>query len=407
MAITLCVGVIFSVKKASIHRFFLLMFLQVMATNMVHPVTPAFLKALEMPPYMFGAAFAAMAATNFLFCPFWGRVGDAAGRVKTMFITTVGYAAGQLLFLTGTTVPGILAARLAAGIFGGGCTVCFMAYVADVSEPEQVGRRMAVCAALTSAGIAAGYLLGGVLGDFSVRAAFIVQCAILCIAAVLTLLFLRDGEGYRRRPLRLSAALNPFSAFVDARHLISPPTAVFLGVVFISCFATTAYDNSFNFYLRDQFAFPTSYNGYIYAAVGAVGLIVNMTVGMWIQRNADCRKALVAVLALSGTVLLGSMLLNSTGAYIGVNMLFYVFHAMYLPLQQALIIRDMRMGNGGVSGIFSSVRAVGMIAGALSAGFLYTMTPRLPLLVGACAFLLAALLSWLNRRQYEKKEQEI
>lgn len=392
------------VRKASLGRFFVLMFFQVMASNLVHPVTPAFLKALDMPSFMFGAAFAAMSATNFLFCLFWGRVGDSVGRVRTLAITTLGYAVGQLLFLTGTTVPGILLARLTAGLFSGGCTVSFMAYVADASEPAQLGRHMALCAALTSAGIAAGYLLGGVLGDFSVKAVFWVQFISLCALSALTFFLLRDGMGYQKQPLRLARALNPFSAFSDVGHLITPPLAVFLVVVFISCFATTAYDNSFNFYLRDQFAFPTSYNGYIYAAVGVVGLVVNMTVGLWLQRHTDCRKSLTAVLALSSVSLLASLLLTRMAPYIGVNMVFYVFNSMYLPLQQALIVRDGRMGNGGVSGIFSSVRAVGMVTGSLSAGFLYTVFPRLPLLAGACAFALAALVSLFNCRQHRQKE---
>ena len=387
-------------------RFFFLMLLQVMAANMAHPVTPAFLKSLALPDYMFGAAFAAMSMTNFLFCPFWGRVGDSIGRIRALTIASLGYAGGQLLFLNSTTVAGILLARLTAGLFSGGCTVCFMAYVADVSEPGRMGRYMALCAALTSAGVAAGYLLGGVLGDFSIGVVFLTQFGILCLTGLLSFAVLKDGAGYERRPLRLSLALNPFSALADAGRFITPATAVFLGVIFVSCFATTAYDNSFNFYLRDQFAFPSSYNGYIYATVGAVGLTMNMTVGLWLQRNADCRKSLCLVLALSGAVLLLSLAVTDIVPYIGVNMLFYVFNSMYLPLQQALMIREGRMGNGGISGVLSSVRAVGMVTGSLSAGFLYTVFPKLPLLAGACAFVLAAAAAAVNARQYSRKEQE-
>ena len=59
----------------------MLMFTEVMAANMVHPVTPSFLTALGMPDQMFGVAFAAMSLTIFWLCPFWGRVGDLYGRV--------------------------------------------------------------------------------------------------------------------------------------------------------------------------------------------------------------------------------------------------------------------------------------------------------------------------------------
>lgn len=71
-------------KKPTLAPFYMLMFTEVMASNMVHPVTPSFLTALGMPDQMFGVAFAAMSLTNFWLCPFWGRVGDLYSRVKTM-----------------------------------------------------------------------------------------------------------------------------------------------------------------------------------------------------------------------------------------------------------------------------------------------------------------------------------
>ena len=389
-------------RRPSLNRFFILMFLQVLAANMVHPVTPTFLTQLGMPSFMFGAAFAAMSFTNFLFCPFWGRVSDSIGRVRTMVITMLGYAGGQLLFLYGTTIPQILLARLAAGMFSGGCTVCFMAYVADVSEPERCGRFMAVCAALTSAGTAAGYLVGGVLGDRSVHLAFWVQFVLLCLAAAGMGVLLRDGSFYEKRHLHLARAINPLSAFSDARHLIDRRMALFLFTVFLACFASTAYDNAFNYYIKDQFAFPPSYNGYIYAVVGLVGIVVNMTLGMWVQRNTNCRFSLAAIFGLTSVTLFTSLLIGRIGPYIAVNMLFYVFSSMYLPLQQALVIRDGRAEHGKISGVFSSVRAVGMVTGSLSAGLLYEAAPRLPLTVCAAAFAATAFATFRNYKQYQE-----
>ena len=107
-------------RKASIWLFLTLMFFQTMASNMAHPVTPAFLQSLGMPNYMFGVAFAAMSLTNFLLCPFWGSVGDSIGRVKTIGITTFGYALGQVFFLFSSNIPMLIFARMFAGAFSGG-----------------------------------------------------------------------------------------------------------------------------------------------------------------------------------------------------------------------------------------------------------------------------------------------
>ena len=389
-------------RKTSLLRFYSLMFLEVVAANMVHPVTPTFLTELQMPEFMFGAAFAAMSLTNFLFCPFWGAVGDSIGRVKTLVITIFGYAAGQLMFLFGTSVWQILVARMVAGVFSGGCTVSLMAYVADTAEPKRCGREMAVCAALTSAGIAVGYLVGGLLGDISVRTAFLSQFTLLCMSALGMGLTLLDGSYYERRKLNLARAMNPLSVFSDSRAALSAPMAVFLVTAFLACFASTAYDNAFNYYLKDQFHFPPSYNGYIYAAIGVVGISVNMTLGMWLQQKTGGRLPLAAIFLAACVTLSVSLQITQVGSYIAVNMIFYVCNSMYLPLQQALAIRQWNGDHGTISGVFSSVRAAGMVSGSLSAGLMYEIAPRLTMGVCAAVFFGTALLVFFNIHQYKE-----
>jgi len=389
-------------RRSSLFRFYILMFMEVVAANMVHPVTPTFLTELQMPEFMFGAAFAAMALTNFLFCPFWGAVGDSIGRVKTLVITIFGYAVGQLMFLYSMSIWQILVARMLAGIFSGGCTVSLMAYVADTAEPKKCGREMAVCAALTSAGIAIGYLVGGLLGDISVRAAFLSQFFLLCLSGAGMGLTLLDGSYYKKHKVNFAHAVNPLSVFSDSRAEFNAPMAVFLITAFLACFSSTAYDNAFNYYLKDQFHFPPSYNGYIYAAIGVVGISVNMTLGMWLQRKTGGRLPLVAIFLAAAVALTVSLQITQVGSYIAVNMIFYVCNSMYLPLQQALAIRQWKGDHGAISGVFSSVRAAGMVSGSLSAGLMYEVAPRLTMGVCAGVFFVTAVLVLFNIRQYKE-----
>lgn len=392
-------------RKASLFRFYILMFIEVVAANMVHPVTPTFLTELQMPEFMFGAAFAAMSLTNFLCCPLWGTTGDSIGRVKTLVITITGYAFGQLMFLNSTNIWQILVARMIAGVFSGGCTVSLMAYVADTADPDRCGGHMAICAALTSAAIAVGYLVGGLLGDISVRTAFLTQFAMLCLSALGMGVLLLDGDHYQKHKLHLMHAINPFSVFTDNKARFNGPMVVFLVTVFLACFASTAYDNAFNYYLKDQFHFPPSYNGYIYAAIGVVGIAVNMTLGLRLQRIKDCRLPLAVIFVAACLTLASSVLISQMGTYITVNMVFYVCNSMYLPLQQALAIRHWVGDHGTISGVFSSVRAAGMVTGSLSAGFLYEIAPRLTMGVCAGIFLVTAALVLFNSYQYRGRKR--
>ncbi len=364
------------------------------AANVVHPVEPAFYISLALPDWVFGAAFAAMAFGMFAFSPLWGVISDRLGRVPTLAVSLLLYGLAQLAFCISTTVVTILLARLAAGAFCAGCGVAAMAYVADVSEPRACGRRMSIFAAVQSFATALGYLVGGVVGKDDPTRSFVFQFFILAVVAVCTFILLAEGAGFHRSEQSLSIRrANPLSAFADARAILSPWMLAFLVATVCACLASAAYDNSFNYYLRDQFGFPTTYNGYIYAAVGILGLVANLTLGLRLQRSRDAELPLIVVLALAGVVLAVTLLAQAMPLYLGLNILFYVFNAMYLPLMQGLAIEGDPDGHGRVSGVFQSMKSLGMVVGALVAGFIYEASPQAPFVMASAAFLVAAVAS--------------
>ena len=373
--------------------------LESIAANVVHPVEPAFYIALGLPDWIFGAAFAAMAFGLFAFSPFWGVISDRLGRVPTLAVTMLLYGLAQLAFLVSTTVPTILLARLAAGAFCSGCGVAAMAFVADISDAGACGRRMSIFAAVQSFCTALGYLVGGIVGQDDPGRSFVLQFFILAAVALGAVVLLVDGQGFHRSDRRLTlASANPLAAFADTRAILSPWMVAFLSATTLACLASAAFDNSFNYYLRDQFGFPTTYNGYIYAAVGVLGLVANVTIGLRLQRSRDTEGPLSVVLVCAAAVLGSTLLAANMPLYLGLNMLFYVFNSLYLPLMQALAIEGDPDGHGRVSGLFQSVKSLGMVVGALVAGFVYEADPRVPFVMAAASFLLAACCAVAARR---------
>lgn len=372
--------------------------LQAVGANVVHPVEPAFYIGLSLPDWIFGAAFAAMAFGLFSFAPFWGVVSDRVGRIPTLALSSLLYGFAQLAFLVSTTVPTIIAARFAAGAFCAGSGVAAMAYVADISDARSCGRRMTVFAAVQSAATAFGYLVGGVVGEGDPGRSFVLQFFILLAVAAGSFFLLAEGAGFHPSSERLTfGRANPLAALAGTRRLFSPWMAAFLAATLCACLASAAFDNSFNYYLRDQFGFPTAYNGYIYAAVGVLGLVANLTVGLRLQRSRDVERSLGAVLGLAGAVLATTLFAAAMPVYLGFNMLFYVFNTMYLPLMQALAIEGDPDGHGAVSGLFQSVKSLGMVAGSLAAGFVYELSPRVPFVMAAAAFALACAAAFAAR----------
>lgn len=150
--------------------FFVAMALFHLASNFAHPATPTIIQELGLPDYMFGLMLAVMMIANFALSPSWGNINRFISSRQSLLICCVGYALAQLGFAYSTTQAGILFVRLLAGVFIGGVFVSMLTYVVNVARPEDMAKYLTYSATLHSVFGAFGYLIGGVVGEFSIRA---------------------------------------------------------------------------------------------------------------------------------------------------------------------------------------------------------------------------------------------
>lgn len=383
-------------------------------TNMAHPFTPKLFTSLHMPDYMFGVSFASMALASFLFAPFWGKTADQKGRARVLSIMSVGYGIGQLFFSWSTTIWVLVPVRFITGFFACANTVCSMSYVTDITTPDNRTRYMSYLAAAITVSGAVGYLFGGVLGDISIPLAFGVQVVLMLLLGVGIWLFL--PESYQAgvdpqasyQPWRILRTANPFRLLSGAGRFLNAAVAVFLLVTFLASFATYAFDQAFNYFIKAELDFPTTYNGVIKAVVGLLGLLINVTVTIWLSRRADPRLSAVGILFLCGVTALATAMITQLSGFLACTVLFYSVNAMHLPVLQALATRcgSQANSNGIMAGMFQSSRNLGMMGGALFAGFIYMLGSRLPFVWTGIAFFLSAGLMLLNFFQFRRRERK-
>lgn len=383
-------------------------------TNMAHPFTPKLFTSLHMPDYMFGVSFASMALASFLFAPFWGKSADQKGRARVLSIMSVGYGIGQLFFSWSTTIWVLVPVRFITGFFACANTVCSMSYVTDITTPDNRTRYMSYLAAAITVSGAVGYLFGGVLGDISIPLAFGVQVVLMLLLGVGIWLFL--PESYQAgvdpqasyQPWRILRTANPFRLLSGAGRFLNAAVAVFLLVTFLASFATYAFDQAFNYFIKAELDFPTTYNGVIKAVVGLLGLLINVTVTIWLSRRTDPRLSAVGILFLCGVTALATAMITQLSGFLACTVLFYSINAMHLPVLQALATRcgSQANSNGIMAGMFQSSRNLGMMGGALFAGFIYMLGSRLPFVWTGIAFFLSAGLMLLNFFQFRRRERK-
>ncbi|MGD9568549.1 MAG: MFS transporter [Sedimentibacter sp.] len=387
-------------KKASIIRLYVFFGMFSVFSNLAHPVTPTMFIEKGFGDYLFGVSFAAMAFCYFVGSLIWGTVGDRYGHIKVMSFTGPVYGLSQFVFGMTDTVLMTIMARFIAGFFSAGVFVCSLAYLVNMTEKNNRGRHMSYYVAINSVGAAFGYFIGGVLGNVSIVAVFILQTSSLVLNGIITYLLVEDSHNNMKFTPNIS--LNPFKAYNDIIGEMPKALITFLTAVFLTSIATTAYDNAFNYYLKDALGLPSTYNGIIKAIIGIVTLIVNFTVNIYIEKHLDARKSIIIVLFLCSISSLAVPFIPALYPFFIGNIIFFMFNAIYLPIQQDIVTRNQDSKTSGIiSSIFNSVRAVGMIFGSLFSGFIYEYGDKLPFITTAIVFFISAVISVVNLKQYK------
>ena len=385
--------------------FFAAMILFNLAANFAHPVTPTIIQDLRLPDYMFGLMLAAMQFSNFLFSPFWGKLNVSISSRQTLLICCTGYGVAQLGFACATTQSMILLARILAGVFVGGIFVSFLTYVINTAKPEDQAKFLTYSATIQAVFGAFGYLVGGLLGEFSIRGTFYLQAFCLGLAGILfRLVCLPDGQQEQTDLKKIALETNPLQAFIDGKYFMNMAFVMLFAVNILMNFANTGFDQVFNYYLKDQLGLTSSYNGIIKAAVGLISFVFNMTVCLWIIRKTDTRISITVLMALCAVTALGTLLAPKIWLFILLSVFVYAGYSVSLPvLQNMVAVQADPMRKNLVMGFYNAAKSLGSIIGSLMAGFLYAVHIKLPFAVVAVAYGLSLLAAVGYLLQSKKK----
>lgn len=388
--------------------FYLACIILNIAANTAHPVTPTIFTTLGLGDYMFGVALASQLVTNFLFSPFWGWITSYISSRRMLLITCIGYGLGQVLFGLATTEMGFIVARALTGVVCGGCFVGMMTYVVNTA-PDSVsrGKQLAVTATIQMVCSAFGYFLGGMLGEVFTHLAIIVQVVMLVIAGFVFYVGCKDDAEYTVQDLKKIkgvAEFNPFHSFMLSKNFMTPIFAVLFAACLLQNLGYTCFDQTFNYYIRDQFNFSSGYNGILKGIMGLITLVANSTICIWMIQKTNTRKSVIGVLAVCSAAMFGVILFEEVVPFIIVFVIFFAFNSISLPLLQDLVASGgPENQNSLIMGFYNAMKSLGGIIGALFAGLLYTANPKMPFTFGMISFIIATVLAVVYYMNGKKK----
>jgi len=206
-------------RKAAVIFIFITALLDVIGFGIIIPVLPNLLAEIqgisinEASKYG-GYLLFAFAISQFIFSPFMGNLSDQYGRRPILLLSLFGFTIDYILLALASSFPVFLIGRIIAGFFGASFTTA-NAYIADISTDEDRSKNFGMIGAAFGMGFVIGPLLGGVLGEISLRLPFYTAAALTFINFLYGYFVLPESlPEENRRPFNWRKA-NPTSTLKD------------------------------------------------------------------------------------------------------------------------------------------------------------------------------------------------
>ncbi len=372
-------------------------FLTGFITNLVHPITPMYIRSLNISDYMFGIFFAVMNLGIFLAAPFWGNLGDNKKRSIIIAIGFLGYGISQFLFGTFSNQYHISIVRFTAGIFTAAFQVSTLAYLLDEEIPNKK-THVSVYLALIVLGASFGYLVGGNLGSIiEAKQIFYLQALSSLVMVVLSL-FLKETKKEE-----IVSNRSAFRSFKTLKELDGKLIFLFI-VIIIANISIVNFSKYIDLYINDL-NYSTKTIGNINFVSGFITVGVTLIVVPRLLNKFKSIKVSIVALLLSGLFSVIVFLVpveNFLYFMYSTFMIYVAFKTIYEP---AMInhINDQKGSTGMLMGLRQSALALGAVIGPIIAGIIYNKIDRYLFVILSSLLVLASFLLMFYQRKSDVK----
>jgi DHA1 family tetracycline resistance protein-like MFS transporter len=379
--------------------------LDAIGIGLIFPILPALLRDvghLTEVATLLGIMLALYSACQFLFSPILGVLSDRFGRRPVLLVSLAGAAIDYLIMAFAPELWMLVLGRAISGITSANMAVA-TAYITDISDEEQRAKRFGLFHAMFGIGFIIGPVLGGVLGDYWVRAPFIAAALLNGINFALALFVLPESRKGVPGAKFTWDTLNPFKPLKWALTFTAliPLMAIFV----IMNFVGTMYGTMWALFGEDAFQWS--------------GLMIGLSLGAFGVFHAGAQAFLtgpaVARLGERWALIVGMACELTALAIMGVATQGWVLFALAplfalggigMPALQSLTTTQVGPDKQGqLQGVLASLVSLASIFGPLFFSFVYYAIrgtwPGLIWVIGAGIYLLALPLMLGIRRRVE------
>ncbi|MGA0600188.1 MFS transporter [Caulobacter sp. KR2-114] len=295
-------------RTAAVALVIVVVFLDSLAQSISFPVLPRLAQRLlggdmAQAARWTGYLEVAWAAPQFVAAGILGRLSDRFGRRPVIVVSMLFVGVELVMNALAPNIGWLMAGRVLCGVTCGGQAAA-MAYVADVTAPEDRARRFGWVSAAIWSAVTIGPALGGLSAGLSLRAPFWLAAAMSGAAALWGLLALPESLPADRRAAPDWRGLVPLSGLgLLGRGGVAPLAAA----LFFTWLAFQAKDNMLVLYTAHRYGWSALDFGLFCAVLGPASIAVQAVGAGWAARRFGERVAALGGLALqvAGLVAMG------------------------------------------------------------------------------------------------------
>ncbi len=364
-------------KRSPLVVIFTTVFIDLVGFGIVIPVLPFYAEGTRFnaSPRIVGLLFASYSVMQLIFSPILGRLSDKHGRRPVLLASIIGTGIGFLILGFATTLWLLFLGRILDGITGGNISTA-QAYIADITTKENRAKGMGLLGAAFGLGFMFGPAIGGILSRWGVSVPFFFAAG-LCFANAVLLYFTLPETVTPDHPARVSAAGGRgLSQLIQS--LKNPRLAYVLVIYFLFIVAFSIMTTAFSLYTMFRFGYDAQHNGYLFAYVGILAVIVQGgLIGRLVKQFGELSLVILGAFLFAGSLFAVPFVGPEAGGLLALLVgggLFSIGNSLSSPSLTSLASKSVGAAEqGSVLGVTQSVASLARAVGpALTAVLIHS-----------------------------------
>jgi len=370
-------------KKTNNIALYILMFnlfITMGGVGLIIPVMPTYLETFNAGGQVLGFLIGGFAFAQFIFSPIAGQLSDRHGRKPFIIAGLVIFGVSNVLFALATSIPLLFVARFLAGFGAAFVMPPIMAYVADITTPEERGKGMGMLGAAISLGFTIGPGIGGILSGINIEFPFYFAGIASILGAIVSYITLPNVQTVNKTTgQELVKRENLFKQLVRSTKT---SYFMFLIVVFVFSFGIANFQSTLSLFLDHKFNYSPFDISVILMVGGFAGVILQMfVINKLFNRYGEMKVILVNLLVAAVTMFL-IIYISGYFVILTVATLFSIATTFIRPAVNTLISKVAGHEQGFAAGMNNAYMSLGNMFGPILAGTLFDLDMDYPYVVG-------------------------